>query len=238
MWLQTDQIAAAAKPGQFVSVYSNDASRILPRPISICEIDKEFRHDPPCIPGGGRRNGRVFHIWCRETAWTSWARWAMAFPYRTEENALLIGGGIGIPPMLELAKQWPVGEDRGGRLPRMRHVPAGRSCPACRRYIWQQRMAVAVRREMSLDAIRDNQTAGGRHLRLRPHPHAAGPESVCRRRSGIECWIFHGRADGLRCRRLSGLCLSSLQKWTDTPMCTTSASARTARYSGAEEVEL
>lgn len=29
------------KPGQFVSLYTNDKSKILPRPISLCEIDKE-----------------------------------------------------------------------------------------------------------------------------------------------------------------------------------------------------
>ena len=40
MWLHTDQIAAHAKAGQFVSVYCNDGSRLLPRPIRICEIDK------------------------------------------------------------------------------------------------------------------------------------------------------------------------------------------------------
>ena len=32
--LQTRQIAQEAVPGQFVSVYSNDRSRLLPRPIS------------------------------------------------------------------------------------------------------------------------------------------------------------------------------------------------------------
>ena len=41
MWLQTDEIAGQAVPGQFISVYSNDGSRLLPRPISLCEIDKE-----------------------------------------------------------------------------------------------------------------------------------------------------------------------------------------------------
>ena len=41
MWLRTEHIAAHAKAGQFVSVYCNDGSRLLPRPISICEIDKE-----------------------------------------------------------------------------------------------------------------------------------------------------------------------------------------------------
>ena len=41
MWLRTDQIAAHAKAGQFLSVYCNEGSRLLPRPISLCEIDKE-----------------------------------------------------------------------------------------------------------------------------------------------------------------------------------------------------
>lgn len=30
-----------AKAGQFISVYCKDGSRMLPRPISICEIDKK-----------------------------------------------------------------------------------------------------------------------------------------------------------------------------------------------------
>ena len=34
-------LAKEAKPGQFISVYSRDGARLLPRPISICEIDKE-----------------------------------------------------------------------------------------------------------------------------------------------------------------------------------------------------
>ena len=39
MWLQTEA-ASEAKPGQFISMYTNDGSKLLPRPISICEIDK------------------------------------------------------------------------------------------------------------------------------------------------------------------------------------------------------
>ena len=35
MWLRTEEIAAHAKAGQFVSVYCNEGSRLLPRPISI-----------------------------------------------------------------------------------------------------------------------------------------------------------------------------------------------------------
>ena len=40
MWLKTEKIAKEAAAGQFLSVYCKDGSRILPRPISICEIDK------------------------------------------------------------------------------------------------------------------------------------------------------------------------------------------------------
>ena len=41
MWLQTEEIAGMAVPGQFISMYTNDGSKLLPRPISLCEIDKE-----------------------------------------------------------------------------------------------------------------------------------------------------------------------------------------------------
>ena len=84
MWLHTDQIAAHAKAGQFVSVYCNDGSRLLPRPISICEIDKK---------DGAIR--LVYRVAGKGTA---------EFP-KKEKKAFLIGGGIGIPPMLQLAKE-------------------------------------------------------------------------------------------------------------------------------------
>ena len=40
MWIQTEA-AKEARPGQFISMYTNDGSRLLPRPISICEINRE-----------------------------------------------------------------------------------------------------------------------------------------------------------------------------------------------------
>ena len=39
--LKAGEIASQAVAGQFVSVYSKDGSRMLPRPISLCGIDKE-----------------------------------------------------------------------------------------------------------------------------------------------------------------------------------------------------
>ena len=41
MTLKAEEIAKEAKAGQFISVYLNNKSKILPRPISICEIDTE-----------------------------------------------------------------------------------------------------------------------------------------------------------------------------------------------------
>ena len=40
--LQAEPIAAQAVPGQFVSVYTKNAAKLLPRPISLCGIDKEL----------------------------------------------------------------------------------------------------------------------------------------------------------------------------------------------------
>ena len=41
MILKCPLVASEAKEGQFISLYCHEGSRILPRPISICEIDKE-----------------------------------------------------------------------------------------------------------------------------------------------------------------------------------------------------
>ena len=38
MWIETS-LAAQARPGQFLGVYPKDRSTLLPRPISICEVN-------------------------------------------------------------------------------------------------------------------------------------------------------------------------------------------------------
>lgn len=102
MWLSTEQIAAHAKPGQFVSVYCNEGSRLLPRPISICEIDKAegmlrlvYR-----IAGKGTEEFSKFKT---GTEVKVVGPLGNGFTLK-DKKAFLIGGGIGIPPMLELAK--------------------------------------------------------------------------------------------------------------------------------------
>ncbi len=106
MWIRTERIADRAVPGQFLSVYCDDESRLLPRPISVCEID---RTDPAVrlvyrIAGGGTRE---FSEKKAGGTITVLGPLGNGFPLK-EKPALLIGGGIGIPPILELAKQYPV----------------------------------------------------------------------------------------------------------------------------------
>ena len=74
MWLRTEHIAAHAKAGQFVSVYCNEGSRLLPRPISICEIDRKDG-DPSGIPCGRKGNRRIFrhaHRYAVKSGRTAW----------------------------------------------------------------------------------------------------------------------------------------------------------------------
>lgn len=102
MWLDAPELAKESVPGQFIAVYTNDKSKLLPRPISICEADKE--------------NGRLRIVYRIAGAGTlelsGYGAGAMldimgplgnGFPLK-DKKAFLIGGGIGIPPMLELAK--------------------------------------------------------------------------------------------------------------------------------------
>ena len=40
MWIETT-LAEQAKPGQFLCIYPKDRSTLLPRPISICEVNAQ-----------------------------------------------------------------------------------------------------------------------------------------------------------------------------------------------------
>ncbi len=102
MWIRTENIAEKAVPGQFISVYTKDASKLLPRPISICETDGQRLRIVYRVVGGGTTEfsgynpGESIHIL---------GPLGNGFPIQEGKKAILIGGGIGIPPMLELSKR-------------------------------------------------------------------------------------------------------------------------------------
>lgn len=103
--LKTKNIAKAAKTGQFVSVYSNDKSKLLPRPISLCGIDRD--EDTIRL---------VYRVTGENTGTEEFSKLVMGdkirilgplgngFTVEPGKKAFLIGGGIGVPPMLQLAK--------------------------------------------------------------------------------------------------------------------------------------
>ena len=113
MVLQTENIAKAAKAGQFVSVYSNDASKLLPRPISLCGIDREkgtlrlvYR-----VTGEGTGTEEFSRLKAGDTV-KILGPLGNGFKVVPGKKAFLIGGGIGVPPMLQLAKEMKAsGED-------------------------------------------------------------------------------------------------------------------------------
>ena len=106
MWLQTSQIAKNASPGQFVSVYCRDGSRLLPRPISICEIDRQ-RDQLRLVYRVAGKGTKEFSRLHPGVALRVMGPLGNGFPLKEaqDKKVLLVGGGIGIPPMLETAKQ-------------------------------------------------------------------------------------------------------------------------------------
>lgn len=104
MWIESD-LASAAKAGQFICIYPHSESTLLPRPISICEADRErnrlrivYR-----VVGKGTEELSLYHTGRNIKILGNLGN---GFPISKAagKRVVLMGGGIGIPPMLQLAK--------------------------------------------------------------------------------------------------------------------------------------
>lgn len=104
MWIESD-LAATAKAGQFICVYPHNESTLLPRPISICEADREKNRIRIVyrIAGKGTKELSLYHAGRNIKILGNLGN---GFPLKEAQGkrVILMGGGIGIPPMLQLAK--------------------------------------------------------------------------------------------------------------------------------------
>ncbi|MBQ0059954.1 MAG: dihydroorotate dehydrogenase electron transfer subunit [Lachnospiraceae bacterium] len=91
--------AGDCRPGQFVSLYMNDAGHLMPRPISICGIGEDYIRMVYRVAGEGTK---VFSALKAGDEITVMGPLGNGFPLDVcdGKDVVLVGGGIGIPPMV------------------------------------------------------------------------------------------------------------------------------------------
>lgn len=104
MVLYTD-LAKEAKAGQFVKLYPDNNKNLLPRPISICEIDKEKETlrlvyqkigEGTCLFSTMQQGDTIRVLGNCGNGYKI---------FEEEKTHIFVGGGIGVPPLLETCKQ-------------------------------------------------------------------------------------------------------------------------------------
>lgn len=103
--LTAQDIVSLAKPGQFVNVYNNSEKHLLPRPISICEINKEKGTLTLVYAVVGKGTNIMSQILPGESIKLMGPLGNGFDITDSVDESILVGGGVGVPPLLELAKQ-------------------------------------------------------------------------------------------------------------------------------------
>lgn len=102
--VKAPEMATIAKAGQFVHI--KVPSHTLRRPISICEIDSENGTIRLVFQIRGKGTEKLAKIEKGEKI-DILGPLGNGFPvFEREKKVLLVGGGIGVPPLLELAKHY------------------------------------------------------------------------------------------------------------------------------------
>lgn len=105
MWLETD-MAQEKGAGRFIALYPKNRATLLPRPISICErdVNRGALRIVYRVAGEGTKE---FSSYQKGDTADILGVLGNGYPLDQAEGktALLMGGGIGIPPLLELAKE-------------------------------------------------------------------------------------------------------------------------------------
>jgi dihydroorotate dehydrogenase electron transfer subunit len=99
----------AAASGQFVNVYLNDAGRLLPRPISVCDSSADGSAPGGRLTlvfgavGGGTRQMAAYEVGTRLRIGAPEGKGFDTDAAGGMREAILIGGGLGAAPLLLLA---------------------------------------------------------------------------------------------------------------------------------------
>lgn len=104
MKLQCDEIAETALPGQFINLYCKERELLLPRPISICETDKEEGTVMLVYAVVGKGTEGFSRL---KEGDTIKVLGPLGNGFKIEKGVnihMLVGGGIGVPPLVELSK--------------------------------------------------------------------------------------------------------------------------------------
>ena len=102
LFMETEA-AKSAVPGQFVMVYPLGKDLLLPRPISICEAEGSVLRLVYRVAGKGTAE---FSGYTKGTEVRILGPLGNGFPLEAAKgNVVLMGGGIGIPPLLQLSKK-------------------------------------------------------------------------------------------------------------------------------------
>ena len=103
MWLDVGEMAQHCKAGQFINIYCEEGTRMLPRPISICEVAKLTKAIRIVYRVAGEGTKELSEIPV-DSEVQIMGPLGNGFTLK-EDKAILVAGGIGIPPMLQLAKE-------------------------------------------------------------------------------------------------------------------------------------
>ena len=104
MWIRTSA-GKDSVPGQFAALYSKDSARLLPRPFGICDVaeDGESLRIVYRVAGAGTEE---FSRYQPGDSVEIMGPLGTGFPL-AGKKALVIAGGSGVPPILNLAKHYP-----------------------------------------------------------------------------------------------------------------------------------
>ena len=184
LWIRTDRICEEARPGQFLSLYCSDGSRLLPRPISICEIRREDRALRLVYRKAGAGTEEFSRLSAGDSL-TVLGPLGNGFPMEGGRT-LVVGGGIGVPPLLELARQLP-GEVTLVMGYRSRTYLEKELREAAPLYIATEDGSSGTRGNV-IDAIRENQLTADTVYACGPLPMLRALKAYAREH-GMKLWV-------------------------------------------------